>query len=370
MTEISENKSERHGFLPKKLKKPLLVMAFVALNVAVIAATAANEFGNSREAAKLSEININWWLIIPAAVCFIVAITLEIGKYALMLHQMEPKALRKKNDEWKIARRTVLLGRYYDNITPAAVGGQPFQIYFMRKNANISNGLATTIPIFGMISLQIAFILIALVCFIFGGLAESNAALAVTAWIGLAFYAFWPVVIGMATFYPKATTGLIKFVVKILSRLKIVKDKEAALKKTEQEVKEYVKCVKMILKRRKLFILIILMSLVFNILMAAIPFFLLTAFGGQMDFAQCFTLTIAVMSAVYFIPTPGNSGAAEGTFYLVFSALSSGYVFWAMLFWRFFSYYIYIIMGPITYFFMHLEKKRATQSSAKKPGEN
>ena len=134
--------------------------------------------------------------------CFIVAITLEIGKYALMLHQMEPKAMRKKNDEWKIARRTVLLGRYYDNITPAAVGGQPFQIYFMRKNADISNGLATTIPIFGMISLQIAFILIALVCFIFGGLAESNAALAVTAWIGLAFYAFWPVVIGMATFYP------------------------------------------------------------------------------------------------------------------------------------------------------------------------
>ena len=358
MAKDSEKKSERRGFLPKHLKKPLLIIAFVALNVAVIAATAANEFGNSKEAAELSEINIDWWLLIPAAICFIVAILLEIGKYALMLHQMEPKALRPENDEWKIASRTVLLGRYYDNITPAAVGGQPFQIYYMRKNANVSHGLATTIPIFGMISLQIAFIIIALICFIFGGLAQDNAALAVTAWIGLAFYAFWPVTIGMATFFPKVTTKIIKFIVKVLSKLKIVKDKDAALKKTEQEVKEYVKCVKMILKRRKLFGLMILMSLMFNALMASIPFFLLTAFGGQMDYAQCFVLTIAVMSAVYFIPTPGNSGAAEGTFYLVFSALSSGYVFWAMLFWRFFSYYIYIIMGPIIYFFIHLEKKR------------
>ena len=119
------------------------------------------------------------------------------------------------------------------------------------------------------------------------------------------------------------------------------------------------KSVKMILKRKKLFIALIAISGIFNILMASIPYFLLTAFGGQMDYIQCFVLTIGVMAAVYFIPTPGNSGAAEGTFYLVFSALSSGYVFWAMLFWRFFSYYIYIIMGPIVYFFMHLEKKRA-----------
>jgi uncharacterized membrane protein YbhN (UPF0104 family) len=43
---------------------------------------------------------------------------------------------------------------------------------------------------------------------------------------------------------------------------------------------------------------------------------------------------------------------------MVFSSLSSGYIFWAMLLWRFFSYYIYIIMGPIIYFVMHLEKKK------------
>ena len=100
------------------------------------------------------------------------------------------------------------------------------------------------------------------------------------------------------------------------------------------------------------------MSVIFNLLISMIPFFVLTAFGGAVDFLPCFVTTVAVTSAVYFVPTPGNSGAAEGAFYAVFSALSSGYVFWAMLVWRFFSYYVYILTGPIIYFRIHLEKRK------------
>ena len=126
----------------------------------------------------------------------------------------------------------------------------------------------------------------------------------------------------------------------------------------EEEIGEYAKSVKMIMKNRGLFIKVIALSLVFNLLVASIPYFVLTAFGGDVGFWSCFGTTVAVMSAIYFIPTPGNSGAAEGTFFVVFSALSTGYVFWAMLVWRLFSYYIYIIMGLIIYLVMHFEKKR------------
>ncbi|MBQ2695439.1 flippase-like domain-containing protein [Candidatus Saccharibacteria bacterium] len=340
-----------------KIRNAILLIVFILINVAVIVATAVNEFGNSKSATELSEIKINWWLLLPATLCFLIAITFEIGKYVLMIRKLSKPNAFSRREAWKLARRTVLLGRYYDNITPAAVGGQPFQIYYMHKNSKLPTGLATTIPIFGMISLQISFIIIALIVFLFGGLMQDNPALVVTAWIGLLFYAFWPVMVGMATFFPKATTHIIKFVVKLFAKVKIIKNREEALEKAEKEVHEYVRSVKLILKTRGVFIKTILMSTVFNLLVASIPFFVLTAFGGDMDYWSCLTLTTAVMSAVYFIPTPGNSGAAEGTFYVVFSALSTGYVFWAMLFWRLFSYYIYIIMGPIIYFRLHLEKK-------------
>ena len=342
----------------KPWKKILLFLLFIAINAVVITITAVSEFGNSENAAQLSEVRINWWLLIPAAICFAVAIIIEIDKYRLMMCGVSEKEAFKKGEDWKIARRTVILGRYYDNITPAAIGGQPFQIYYLHKTGGLPTGIASAVSIFGMISIQIAFILIALFCFIFSSLAQENAALLITALLGLLFYAFWPFMMFMALFFPKATTKIITLFVRLLAKFKLVKDREKAINKTEEGVKDYVHAIKIILKRRGLFLKAILMSLVFNCLVAMIPWFVLTAFGGDVNFFSSFALTIAVMSAVYFIPTPGNSGAAEGTFYMVFSALSTGYVFWAMLAWRFFSYYIYLIMGLITYSVMQLEKKR------------
>lgn len=347
--------------VPKKLlKKPLLIVLFILINVIVIMLTAFSEFGNSESAAKLSEVTLNWWFLIPAALCFVIAIKVEIHKYVVMMREMSTD--RKKFDTKharRVARRTVLLGKYYDNITPAAVGGQPFQIYYMRKNSGLPNGVSTSIPIFGMIAGQLGFIIIAAFCFLLGSMSINNAVLIGTACFGLLFYAFWPIAVMIATFLPGTTTEIIGIVVKFLAKIRIVKDSEKAIKKTEYEVNEYAKTVRKILKTRGLFAKTVAMSVAFNALIAMIPFFVLTAFGGAVDFLPCFVTTVAVTSAVYFVPTPGNAGAAEGAFFLVFSALSSGYVFWAMLVWRFFSYYIYIIMGPIIYFRMHLERKRA-----------
>ncbi len=352
----------------KKIKKPALTIIFILINVAVIAITAMSEFGNSENAAALAEVRINWWFLIPAVACFVVALTLEIHKYILMMREAARINVKKEQRKkvWRVARRTVLLGKYYDNITPAAIGGQPFQIWYMHKNGGIGKGMATTIPIIGMISNQIGFIIVAVFAFLFGSLSINNAVLMATACFGLIFYAFWPIAIMIATFLPGTTAELINLIIKGLAKIHVVKDKDAAIKRVSDGVNEYAKCVKQILKTRGLFLREILLSVCFHLLISSIPFFVLTAFGGAVDFLPCLVTTIAVTSAVYFVPTPGNAGAAEGTFFVVFSALSSGYVFWAMLVWRFFSYYVYIIMGAIIYLRMHFEKKKKNEIEEKK----
>ncbi len=351
--------NERRAEFMKSLRRPALIIVFILINIVVIAITAINEFGNSENAAALSEVKISWWFLIPALLCFVFALVFEVYKYVLMIREMSKgKAKYDPKHAWKVSRRTVLLGKYYDSITPAAIGGQPFQVYYMRKNSGLSDGVSTSIPVFGMISGQLGFMIIAVFCFLIGSWTINNAALIGTACFGLIFYAFWPVVVMIGTFLPNTTTDLINLFVGILAKIRIVKNKEKAKKKIRYEINEYARCVKTILKTPGLFAKTILCSLLYNALIGMIPFFVLTAFGGQIDFLPCFVTTIAVTSAVYFVPTPGNSGAAEGTFYAVFSAVSSGYVFWAMLVWRLFSYYSYIIMGPIIYFRMHLEKKR------------
>ena len=87
--ELKENRKER-SFIRKIAAKPVLVILFILINVVVIAATASAEFGNSANAAELSEVKINWWLLIPAALCFLTAITCEIHKYVLMMKEMTP----------------------------------------------------------------------------------------------------------------------------------------------------------------------------------------------------------------------------------------------------------------------------------------
>ena len=343
--------------MKKTWKKPVFVILFILLNIAVIAATAFSEFSNVENAAKLSDVVLNWWLIIPAVACFIVAITIDIYKYVLMISKAG-KSKAKKSEIWRTARRTVLLGKYYDNITPGSIGGQPFQIYYMHKHSKLSDGMATSIPLVGMITTQMGFLIIAIAVFSFGAPFINNAPLLMTAIFGLLFYAFWPVLVFGTLFFPKKTAKVIKFIAKIGAKIKIIKNEAVVLEKIEKGVHEYTKSVKSVLKTKGLFAKTVIIAVVFQFLIMSIPWFVLTAFGGNMDFLTCFAITTAVTSAVYFVPTPGNAGAAEGTFFVVFSALSSGYVFWAMLFWRFFSYYIYIIMGPIIYFRMHLEKKR------------
>lgn len=350
----------------KKWRKWVLTGIFVAINITVIVATAINEFGNSSNAAELSEVKLNWWMLIPATICFVVAILACVLKYVLMIREsLTPETKMARRQIWKTSWRVLMLGRYYDNVTPASIGGQPFQIYYMRKHSGLESGHSTSIPIFAMIASQVGFLIVAFCCLASGEIFRENPALIVTSIIGLLFYAFWPVMVAGTTFLPKQTSQFLQFVVKILAKIKIVKKREAALEKVERNVTRYADSVKVILKNKWLSARVILLSVVYNFLISVIPYFVLKAFGGDMDFFRCLATTVVVTSAVYFVPTPGNAGAAEGTFYAVFSSLSTGYVFWAMLVWRFFTYYSYVIVGPLIYLHMHIEKKHN-----QKPGEH
>ncbi|MBO4884367.1 MAG: flippase-like domain-containing protein, partial [Clostridia bacterium] len=179
----------------------------------------------------------------------------------------------------------------------------------------------------------------------------------VTAWIGLLFYAFFPLVILLSVIFPKAVAWATEWVFTLLSRLKLVKDREAAVAKARRHIDEYSGCIKGLLVRKRLCVQIMLLSLVYQAAVHIIPYFVLLAFGGELDWLSCVATALAINSSIAFIPTPGNAGAAEGSFYLVFSRLTSGSVFWAMLFWRFFNYYAWILLGGISFSAMFLGKK-------------
>ena len=104
MTEEKPNKNGEKFSIKRFFKKPVLIVAFILINIAVIAITAVSEFGNSSNAAKLSEVKINGWFLLPAVICFLIAITAEIYKYVMMMREMGGKKESfDAKKSWKVA---------------------------------------------------------------------------------------------------------------------------------------------------------------------------------------------------------------------------------------------------------------------------
>lgn len=107
------------------------------------------------------------------------------------------------------------------------------------------------------------------------------------------------------------------------------------------------------------------LSVLYQLGTCSVPFFVIRMFGGSISWIDAITITMYVMASVAIIPTPGNAGAAEGSFYLVFSRLAPGKIFWAMLVWRLFVYYLYLFWGMGIYIRKHIQNRILARSIAK-----
>lgn len=325
-----------------KKKKLLRFVLLVVINIGIVAFIAVEEFSSDTgNIQNIAQLDINMVYLVFAAACFGVAVLTETLKYrSMMMAAVGSSDLRG-------AFECAVLGKYYDNITPFGAGGQPFQMYYLKKR-DLSTGASASIPIAGFLVLQIAFVLVATVVFILNGsVAENVAAIRISAYIGLIFYLFVPICVILLTIIPKAFGGMICAFVKVLHKIRIIKDSELAIDRIFSSLGECSASMKVLWKRPRQLGLLLVLSIIYQVAILSIPFFVLRAFGGAHSWWTVFSLMVFIYAAITIIPTPGNGGAAEGSFYAVFSTLTSGYLFWGVVIWRVLCYYSWLTAGLI-----------------------
>ena len=251
-----------------------------------------------------------------------------------------------------VAIKTSFLGKFYDNITPFATGGQPMQIYYMTtKGVDVSLSSAVVlIRYFGSIY---AFTFIGAVSMIAGvsvGVldgVESATLLQILGWVGLFVNLIIPVFIAFFVFFPKFAMKCTTWFINVGVKLRIVKNKDRVMAKALKTVDDFVTSFKLIAKKPLWLALFILCCLAENFLTFSVPFFVMNALSCDVHgmFFTIFALNVFTTFGVSFIPTPGNSGVIEGMGVLAFSVAAGGALAWAVLFWRFAVYYIYILIG-------------------------
>lgn len=328
---MSENRQE-------KKKRYIWKALFALFNIAVIATTAFNEFsGNKSGMTEIGLVKNAPFFLGCTTVCLIILLIAESLKYCLMMRSLGEKP------SFRIAFETASLGKYYDSITPSGAGGQPFQILWLHKHG-YSDGNSSAMTITGYITMQTGFILLALSTFILARSVELEA-IRFTAYLGLLFFSLVPALMILFSYKPKMVKRLIAGIIRLGAKIRVIKKPEESTQQFVRKLDSYHTSFKGLSRDKKVLSLLLFLSLLYRFALCSMPYFVLKMFGASVSFFHIFALTIYIYAAITLVPTPGNSGAAEGAFYLVFSAMGSNGVFWAMLIWRFFCYYSFIAVG-------------------------
>ncbi|WP_457554156.1 lysylphosphatidylglycerol synthase transmembrane domain-containing protein [Desulfobacula sp.] len=84
----------------------------------------------------------------------------------------------------------------------------------------------------------------------------------------------------------------------------------------------------------------------FLLLLFSFSVILIRAFGYQVPFLTVLAFQVVVTFFMYFAPTPGATGVAEGGYGLLFAQLvPAGDIMMLTLFWRFLTIYIGVVIG-------------------------
>ncbi|MDR1875873.1 MAG: flippase-like domain-containing protein [Synergistaceae bacterium] len=236
-------------------------------------------------------------------------------------------------------------------VTPMQSGGGPFQVYVLyKRKIPVGKGIAITL-IRTMLTVLILTLIVPVALLIDPALLEGNPFLkAVVAYVFVIILCTW-IFVGYTIARPGAVKRFGKMLILWLKKLNFVQPGKVrrCFQWLDRETDNYNMNFKLAFSSGRLWFAAAVLLSVFHLLCI---FSVLPALMYSVDLPYSYIQTLLTqavfMFVLYFIPTPGASGVAEGGGALLFSTLMPGNMAGVMaIIWRFFTEYISIFMGII-----------------------
>lgn len=261
----------------------------------------------------------------------------------------------KKDYSFKQSFVNAISGTFFNGITPFASGGQFAQVYIFNKQG-IPPTNSSSILLMCFICYQSVLVLYTgiVVLFKYDYFVHEQAGVFSLAMLG--FLINFVVIIGLfgAAKSKKLQDFVTHTVLKLLSKIRIVKDYELTRIKIEQYLFDFRNQLKFLQKNIPVLVKSILCNFVKLTIIYSMPFFAAMALNLSVEWSQFFDF-IGLCSFIYlinaFLPIPGASGGSEGVYVLLFSFLGSVGTSSSLFLWRFMSYYLGLIIGGLVFSF-------------------
>ena len=290
-------------------------------------------------------INVNiFWLVIS----FLLALSFWFFK---AIATTRIANIFKKDYSIKQGMRLVLETNFFHAITPFAVGGQPYEIYSLKKS-KLKITEATNVSIVNFIVYQIALVLLGIIAIVYNHhfvLLKENDLLKNLVVVGFLVNFIVIVALFLLTCTKKINKILMKFIIKVLNKIHLVKNKDEKIKQFNEYLNEFHQGAKILLHDKKLFIKLIFVHFIGLISSYLIPLTLAYAMGiSSYTGIEAIVLSSYVMLIGAFVPIPGGTGGLEYGFMTFYGSFIKGSKLNAiMLLWRFITYYFAMILGAI-----------------------
>lgn len=284
----------------------------------------------------------NWWWISVAIFCQFANVFIDAYVLFRITHNYAEDFTLKKS------LKTTAVGQFFSVITPGAIGGQPMQLYSMKKQ-KIDTGAATSSLIQKFLIYQTTITLysfVALMCNldIFKG--HLGGAMIGLSLFGFISHAVVILFVLMFSFNRKLTSSIIKKCFGLLSKLKIIKNASEKSEKIECQLMKFHESNIKLYKNKRMFIVVFGLTILQLTLIFAIPYAIYRSFNFiGANFFDMLTGQAFVTMVASFMPLPGGSGAAEGSFYIFFEIFfKENTIKSAILVWRIITYFMNIIV--------------------------
>jgi len=266
--------------------------------------------------------------------------------------------------------KIVFINIFVSNITPFATGGGFAQIYFLNKrgvsvgDASAASLIRTVIPIAFFI-LTVPLIIIFDLNFL-NLLPKKFPSLVMLFFIGL--YLFIVYIGYQMIKNPKSIEAMAHRFLNFIKNKKIIKKEETYdryKRKVDEEIEKLSNNVKNFLKGEKKYVgLSLFFSIMFLFALFYFSVILIKDLNGGVSTLKILVSQLLVTFMMYFAPTPGATGVAEGGFTLMFSRYVSSKSIVSLTFaWRLFSIYVAMVIGMVLFYYHLLKKSKSNQRS-------
>ncbi len=250
-----------------------------------------------------------------------------------------------------------IVGFYFSSITPSASGGQPMQIYYMNKdNIDISHSSLAILVTVTIYEIMMVFYALVSLLLNFNFITDKMHSIYPLLIFGFVLNIILIGFMLMAIFSDSLIFKIVNFFIKVLNKLKIIKDMDKTEKYMIREINEYKSGAVLIRQNIKAISKVFLITFIQLTATYSVPFFVYKAFGlNETSFWKIIALQSILNISVSFIPLPGAVGASEGAFMIVFKSLFPiGLLTSAMLVTRGISFYTLLFFSSIFIIGFHI----------------